>query len=76
MDESCMTVLVEGSLEKQSRENIFPVGGLDSTLIIDFAWEKKRPEVNIYVNSWAMENVLNVDQGPKSKRTVRQGILG
>lgn len=41
MDESCKMVSVEGSLEKQRRENIFPVGGLDSALIIDFAWKKK-----------------------------------
>lgn len=76
MDESCKTDSVEASLENQRRENIFPVSGLDSALIIGFAWKKRRPVVNIYVNSWAMENVMNADQSLKNKRRVRQGILG
>lgn len=76
MDESCTTVSLEGSLEREWRENILPVGGLGGTLITCFGWKKKRPLVNIYINSWATANVLDDDQGLKGKRLVRQGAVG
>lgn len=45
MDKSYKIVSVDGSLKKQRRENIFPVSGLDSALIVDFAKKKKMPEL-------------------------------
>lgn len=52
------------------------MGGLGGTLIICFGWKKKRPQVNIYMNSWAMANVLDDGQGLKGKRLVRERAVG
>lgn len=44
--------------------------------IIHFMRKEKLPEVQIYMNSWALKNGLADDQGPRSKKMERSRIKG